>query len=404
MLPSDLRPSREIITPVEIGIYDETDLLVKAAIWGPVGSEAVLAQLFPPEISLFHDEMDVPTARTEALNFQHVLQDRGVQVVSIRDQLAQLLPQRQLNRDTILNQMIEKAENTQTRYGRSLSGYGQIIEHLLEEDIRRYGQDRALVLNQTLSLLPTLPLGDMIYARDQSNVLLDIRIQSAMKKAIRKPEVALYEMVYKKMYGLSQPVVLPRGETFEGGDAYVHKGIVYVGVGVRTSLGGALHIFRALRPGLEQHNYRFAIVEDPDPFGRPPEEQMDFMHIDTFSGAIGEDQMVVCVEEAQRRKIRFVESGENGNITVRDTGQSFIEHLVTEGNTIIEIPREEQQNFGANFLALDKKSIIMPLNTNGALLKGLQDAGKDVQYVPLEQSTKGYGAAHCMTFQFKRKN
>ena len=73
------------------GIYDESHPLKSAVIWGPIGAEAVLAQLFPEEKSLFFQTFDVPAARQESIDYQKTLESFGVHVISARDHLAKIL-------------------------------------------------------------------------------------------------------------------------------------------------------------------------------------------------------------------------------------------------------------------------------------------------------------------------
>lgn len=389
---------------IPLGIYNETDRLTAATVWGPIGVEAVLAQLLPEEKSLFLDKMDVPAARKESLAYARVLNAHGVETYSVRDRLAQILPpQPELTKDTVTAALIARAKDYQEQYGKQMPGYETIIRQLIDEDIARYGEAEALTLNKVLSLDPDLPLGNMLFARDQMNVLLGRRVKSSMAKPIRQPEVDLYELVYTDL-GLTNPIELPQGETFEGGDAYIHNGIVYVGVGDRTTKGAAIHIFRELYPQLEENGLQFAIVEDEEAATRPPDQKMDFMHIDTFSAAAGETQIGVCKVEAVRRRIKLLTLDEgNLDVFVKDTGMSQLEFLQDKGEEILDIPAEEQKNFGANFLALDATTIIVPIKTNEVIIKALTEAGKTVLYVPLEECTNGYGGPHCMTGQLHRQ-
>ncbi len=396
----------------DYGVFDENSPLRTAAIWGPVGSEAVLAQLFPSNVSLFHDKMNVVVARHEAINFAKTLGTHGVDLIIVRDLLASLLKPRNLKKSDVLDSLIQKARDIQSQNVTHRDGINEMIAELVDDDIERYGEPSALTLNQVLSLDPKLPLGNSIFARDQSNLLLNQRIQSAMARPIRKPEVSLYEMVYKAVgvvtgnEALQKPIKLLNGNdnvgeavyTFEGGDAYVHDGVVYMGVGPRTTIQAALHIQNALKEELSKLGFRFAVVVDPDPEHRTFEDGMDFMHLDTFSTPLGSKQMLVCEEEASRRHVFFIEN--NGNI--KDSAQSYIEHLVSEGNDLLVIPRTEQQSFGANLLAIDDKTMFLPLSSNTSTINGLKKLGKSIVYLDLVESTKGWGAAHCMTFQIKR--
>lgn len=389
---------------MQIGIYNETDPLETAVTWGPVGAEGFLAQFYPPEISLFLDDMNVVKARDEAMFFSETLNKFNIHTYFARDILADTLEPTSISFDTVLKILIQKADDTKEKFNtNNHKNYKEIIEHLLNLDIERYGTSRALALNWKLSLYPLLPLGNLIYARDQMNVLLSKRVKSHMKKAIRRPEVDLYEMVYQKITGQkNHTLVLPGNETFEGGDAYIHDGTIYVGIGTRTSIGAALHIYEKLYQQIEELSYKFVLVIDPDGIKRSSKDQMLYMHLDTFSNPVGKRQIAVCLSEAKKRIVKKLEK-RNGKTVIADLKKTFLDYLFEDGQVIVSIPENEQKTFGCNFLAIDDKTIIVPLKTNRKTIEGLESIGKRIIYSPLDESTKGFGAAHCMTGQLLRK-
>lgn len=393
---------------VEIGIQDEAGLLRAASVWGPVGAEAVLAQCYPETISLFYQSFDVIAARQEGINYAATLQNRGVKVLMARDLLAQTLIPKPLKKNEVISAMTEKAKTIQDQHGTHVKGFADLVVELVEQDINRYGEGPALVLNRTLSIVPKLPLGNSLYSRDQMNVLLETRVISRMAKAIRQDEVGLYEMVYQNHLAAHETIIIPQGETFEGGDAYIHNGTVFVGVGTRTTLGAAISIYQILKPQLDRYNLRFAVVEDENPFNKSFSEQQESMHLDTFSNPIGRREIAACVEEARRRKIRFLNTS-GGNVVMLDGFGSFIDYLERTEDNIVIIPKEEQREFGCNFLLMGKNqdgryTVFVPLRNNTETNNQLYRLGKEVVYTDLFESTKGYGAAHCMTGQLLRSN
>jgi arginine deiminase len=397
----------------KIGIYDETDRLKTAVLWGPVGVEAVLTQLYPSNISLFSGPMNVKIARKEALAFAKTLKNKGVKVILARDAIAHSInpSKKQLSKENLIKDILKKINNIKSKYHTRKSSkeflfpdsnYEKIVRDLVELDIDRYGEQRSLNLNKKICLETKLPLGNAIFARDQMNVLLGTRFDSSMSKLIRKPEVKLYEQVYQKILKFPPAAKLKDTTTFEGGDAYIHNRTVYVGVGIRTSQESAKYIFSILRKQLEEKGFKFAIVEDRSPKSRSEKEQMDFMHLDMFSGPIGKKEMVVYEEEAKKRQVSYIRSNEKGKIEIINTGDSFLEHLQKTDDLVIKIPLREQQRFGCNFLALDGRTILLPLDSNSVLNQRLRRAGKKLIFLDLKESTRGYGAAHCMTGQLLR--
>lgn len=402
-LREDLRikvPNLRIVNS-GIGIFSETDRLKRAAVWGEPSVEAVMAQLYPTSKSLFLDDMDVFKAGAEARSYAQALRDHGVEVSIVRDELAKIIPGQHLQKDKLQAKLLRKADVIRKGSGISRPGYRDEIVGLLERDIERYGEMAALAIAQLLCLNPSLPMGNIIYARDQRNVLMQTAFSSRMSKNIRLPEVPIYDRVYGKL-GYPGTVRMPFGETFEGGDAYVHDGIVYVGVGIRTTKGAAMHIYRTLQPQLDVNGYRFVIVEDPVAKERSEKEQMDFMHLDTFSMPTGKGQINLCEEEAKHRVVTEVTSY-YGMLRPRVTGKSFIDFLYSEGQDIGLVPLKEQQLFGCNFINIDGEIVLVPKESNKTIIDNLIKQGKIVKVIDLSESTKGYGGPHCMTMQFERE-
>lgn len=394
---------------MQIGIFDESEPLRTASVWGPVGAESVIAQCYPANVSLFHESFDVVSARQEGLQYAAILQDHGVRVLMARDKLAEILKHKPLKRDAVIDALAKKAKAAQTSYGTHIDDAVDLITTAVVFDIDRYGEAQALTLNHILSLNPQLPLGNSMYCRDQTNVLLGARVVSRMAKQIRRPEVGLYELIYGKNLTPHQTINIPKGETFEGGDAYVHQGHVWIGVGARTTFGAAVKIHNELRPQLDEYELKFAIVQDEDPYSRPFSKQQDFMHLDTFSNPTGRKDIAVCIEEARRRKVKLLLSG-GDQTKVEEPGLSFIdylEHIVKEDNIIV-ISEDEQRQFGCNFLLLGElndgtATILTPLDSNTGINNQLRRMGRNVVPVDLYQNTRGYGAAHCMTGQLLRE-
>lgn len=404
--PSLLLPhktAQDVNSPIQIGIYNELHPLRATTTWGPVGAEAVLTQLYTQGRSLFFDEMDVPKAREEGIKYEDFLNNQGIKVVSVRDHLAKTLPTDDVNHRAVRNGIVIRAREIMNEQGYTPTSVfdgttpEDVAMDLLERDITRYGEDHALALNQRLLLDVEMPLGNAIFARDQMNVLLSKRVVSNMQYPIRQPEVALYEQVYDSILANHQKIELPTGETFEGGDAYIFSNTLYIGVGVRTTMGAVLEIYKHLQNELEEKGIRFAIVEDIS-----KKNQQDAIHIDTYSGPIAEKVIAVCPQEAERRLVHFVSTDKNGEMLIQDTGLNFVEHLIDEGNTVLSIPKEEQVSFGCNFLALGDGEIVLPLTTNETTNRVLENSGAEIHIIDLEQSTKGNGAAHCMSGQLAR--
>lgn len=392
--------AKEPVKPFEIGVYDELDPLKSVVIWGAPGPETALAKLLPDDISLFYDDFDVNEARSEMQGYHTLLEDQGVEVFSARDFIAYSLIPKPATVEETIDALVQRGDELIEEYGGhdvSENGFRDDIEKLFRKDVEKYGETGAIALAQTLSLNGQLPLGNMIYARDQMNVLLSTMVVSSMKKPIRKGEVLYYKTLYDAL-GVERTVQLSEAEsnTFEGGDAYVVDGTVYVGVGSRTSSIAANEIFEGLYPDLNESSFSFVKVADPNAEQRPENEQMGFMHIDTWSFFFGDKQVLLLPDEAKRRRAIKLTKDSSGQTIEQDLGDyySYLEEL---GYTIHAISPEEQQEFGCNNIALDRNRVIVPLKTNTRTIELLETAGQEIIKAPLYNITRGYGAAHCIT-------
>lgn len=377
------------MTETKIGIFSETDRLRSVAVFGRPGVEALLAQVYPSNISLFQDQMDVIKARNEVNNFIYTLRDQGVTVHTTKDFLIKSDPPKSHQRNAVLSALSERAKRAKKRYNITVPHFNDTLAQLVDEEIESYGQDAALDFVVKTCLTPNLPLANLMYARDPMNVLGETRVISRMARDIRQPEIKLYELFYQAGLGLVDFQRIVRPDSFEGGDAYIHDQAVWIGTGSRTTVNAAHQIFQAISPQFPDHN--FLIVEDIRWEERDHSEQQDNMHLDTFSMPVDKKRIVVCEEEGLRR-------------VVQPTQKNFIRTLEDRGQEVLVIPREEQQSFGCNFLVLDENTILIPRSDNTFTNTLLEQAGKKLIKIDLSECTKGYGAAHCMTGQLLRAN
>lgn len=373
----------------KIGIYSETDKLRTVAVFGKPGVEALMAQSYPNNISLFQSSMDVIKARGEVATFIDTLTQQGVVVHTAKDFLIKSASAQSYKKDEVLNALLKRAKRTEKRYNITVPHFSDTLSQLIDEEIESYGNDAALDFIVRTCLKPNLPLANIMYARDPMNILGGIRVVSRMAKDIRQPEVGLYEQFYQAGLGLPGFQRVTKPNSFEGGDTYIHDQAIWVGTGSRTNINAAHQIFGAVSSTLPDH--KLIIVNDVGWEQRAHSEQQDNMHLDTFSMPVDKKRVAVCEEEGLRR-------------VVWPTQKSFIKTLEDRGQEVLVIPRNEQQSFGCNFLVLDENTILIPRDDNTYTNKLLEQAGKKLIKVDLSECTKGYGAAHCMTGQLLREN
>ncbi len=399
----------EAINNATLGIFEETAPLKKVLMWGAPGTETVLGQLLPPKISCFQTQFNVPAARQEFENAQAILEKEGVEVILVKDLFAQMVRGKKLEPEDNLAQlkqkMTAKALNYSRKYrGKGISDVDQVLPWLgeaLESDITKYGMKTAILMNEILSLNSDLPLSNILYARDQSNLLGSTLVWSAMRHRIRQPEVHLYKTVLNhsgvmRSAGLGQVQIKGKGK-FEGGDGIASNGIFYIGVGGRTNLDG---IMQAARPIIQKHGRILIPYDKNRDQGLIPE--MDAMHLDTIWMPCGPKAVVACSYEVARRRLLKVTVGLSGKPKITDIGW-FADHLEHEGVELVPLTKGEQAKYAPNFLNLGDGKLILSLADGNNLTTELTQRGKVVLNADLKNITKGYGGLHCMTASIKRR-
>ncbi|MBI4157992.1 hypothetical protein HY502_04035 [Candidatus Woesebacteria bacterium] len=403
-LPKETK--KEVKMP--LGVFEETAELRTVLLWGAPGAEAALGQLLPTTQSLFYDSFDVPRAREEFENAEGMLKKEGVEVILVKDLFAESINDKKADKtaDGLILELRKLAEATYEKNKDKpiLADLDEVrtwIKKAIETDVARYGENAAVIMNSALSLGHSLPLANVIYARDQSNLMGNAWVWSSMRRQIRQPEVSLYKGVLEHSglvdTSLKVITVSSKDGRFEGGDGIVFKGNCYIGVGGRTNMNGVLEVADRI---LDQ-NMRLFIPLDKD---RDiwEKNEMDAMHLDTIWMPCGENEVVACMPEVERRHIVEVVKNKKGDLEARNIG-SFAKHLEVLGVNVIEIDKDEQVNFAPNFLNLGKNKIILSLPTSaGGLAAKLAKRGKNVYNANLLNITRGYGGLHCMSAPIRR--
>jgi N-dimethylarginine dimethylaminohydrolase len=83
---------------------------------------------------------------------------------------------------------------------------------------------------------------------------------------------------------------------------------------------------------------------------------------------------------------------------------SFRQFHATKGIEVIEVSKQEQENFATNLLNLGNKTVIVALSTNTRVISELEKRGYRVLSAELNKLVNGYGATHCLTAPVRRRN
>ncbi len=408
-------------------LFDETQPLEEVLVWGEPGIEALLGQLLPKSRSLFFSYYEVLEARKEFRYLQTLVENEKIQFTRAKDALAKRLERRELANEpksirelevALLQRANEYYETFRELKRKDFSREGihaniediylqvqRDMKQILQEDLRSYGEIATIRLNHLLSLSYELPLANIFYGRDQSQALTDKMILSVLKWEIRRPEVAIFkEALLELDYG-NVLIEIERG-TLEGGDIAVFGDTCYVGVGARTTFSAAKNLCRKIGPYLEQYGLQIVAVvnnrheQEAATYDAPTEEHMRIMHLDMFWIPLAPDLVMGYGDEIDQRKVIRISSKSDTLIT-EELG-SFREFHANKGIEIMEVTKQEQENFATNLLNLGNKKVIVALSKNTRVITELEKRGYRVLSAELNKLVNGYGATHCLTAPVRR--
>lgn len=409
-------------------VFNETDVLEEVLVWGEPGCEALLGQLLPKTRSLFFSFYEVPQARVEFRRMQALIESEGVTVTRAKDAVAQMLKNKEVNnapssirelKAELLSRADELYELHREHKIRELERegirhdvddiYSQVkkdISILLEEDADMYGETAAVRLNHVLSLSHPLPLANIFYGRDQTQALTDKILLSSLRWDIRRPEVNVYKEALMELGYLQSLVPVERG-TIEGGDIAILGDTCFIGVGARTSYSAAKDVCRKIGPLLASQGIQIVAVinkrheQEAANYGAPTDEHMHIMHLDMFWIPLSDHLVMAYGEEVdQRTAIRLTH---NSNQLVMEEMGSLRVFLAAKGIDIINVTRQEQENFATNLLNMGNRTLMVSLSRNKRVIAELESRGYRIINAEITKLVNGYGAVHCLTAPVRRK-
>ena len=211
-------------------------------------------------------------------------------------------------------------------------------------------------------------------------------------------ESDIAEFCYRKLG--EQPIYRIEGEDafLEGGDYLPFGTLSFIGCGLRTT--------QAAIDQLLEHDL---IGKDTLVVVRDQWKSQDQMHLDTYFNIIDHDLVTMCANrvEAQPDDIDFLTAdiyakNTEGSLEKVVSGVPFTEFLTKRGIDIIPIEKADELNYANNFLTVGARKIVMVAGQSLELQAQLREHGVDVTWAYLDNLTRGYGAAHCMTQVVRR--
>ncbi|MFH1590163.1 MAG: arginine deiminase family protein [archaeon] len=236
------------------------------------------------------------------------------------------------------------------------------------------------------------PVMNMHFLRDQQITTDKGIVIRKMNSTQRKAETEITKFVFNKL-GV-KPIYEVNGEgKLEGGDFIPCGNFAFIGQGLRTNS-------EAIKQLLKNNVFEYseiAVVKDSY-------KSQDEMHLDTYFNIAGSNKAVVLEDRIKNNsdKKTLVDTylkTDSGYIN-KNKDLAFKDYLnnkgfKTENNSLITLTKEEQLNYGLNFLTIAQNQIIA--------VKGVSEnyhnkmKGINITEVNFNNFTKTYGGPHCST-------
>ena len=352
-----------------------------------------------PYAGLFEYYFDVDAAAQEHKGYIEALKKNGIKVYTVRE-LLNLVPIEKL-RVCAAKVLTYDTTNMPTMSQEKSAEY----HHYVIGEMSRADLIRCILFRPTVTLYESdtntgfkavythSPLMNLYFTRDQSITTPRGHIISQMNSIQRANETEIISLCYEQL-GVAPILTITGDGRLEGGDYLRDGDVSYIGCGMRTNLEAIKQIMEADAFGHDT----IAVVNDHKWW------QMQ-MHLDTYFNIIDKD-LCTLVESRYNAK-----KGDPEWVTVdlytRKRGEkeyvltqknlSFVDFLKERGFTIIPIKQEDELHYANNFLTIAPRHIMAVGNQSEELQKSLAEHGVKVEWIPLENLIKGYGAAHCMT-------
>ncbi len=358
-----------------------------------------------PSAGLFEGYFDVDKAAEEHKYYMQVLKENGAEVYTVYDILMKT-PREELQKlaEKVLVYKVDaqyaeaqEAYRQETLGKMSAADLVRIILLQPTVNLRKTGFNTGFEASYT-----TNPLMNLYFCRDQSISTPKGQIICRMNSSQRFPETNIIEACYKSLG--TDIVYRIKGEDsyLEGGDYIPFGTIGLIGSGLRTTQGA---IDELLANDVVGHD-TLVVVRDAW------KDQYQ-MHLDTYFNVIDKDLCTLCFN-----RYDAASEGDNNFLTIsmyaREPGttayhqveayegHSFIDFMQKRGVKFIRVAKKDADHYGNNFLCIKGRHIACVAGQSEEYQKALADNGVTVEWIPLDQLTQGYGAAHCMTQVMKR--
>jgi N-dimethylarginine dimethylaminohydrolase len=128
---------------------------------------------------------------------------------------------------------------------------------------------------------------------------------------------------------------------------------------------------------------------------------MHIMHLDMFWIPLADNLVMAYGDEVNQRTV--IRLSCNSDQLVTEEMGSLRVFLAEKGIDIMNVTREEQENFATNLLNMGNRTLMVSLSRNKRVIAELEARGYRILNAEITKLVNGYGAVHCLTAPVRRK-